>query len=100
MRDGSPRHDPHRLAAVYAEVAETVVQDQTLTTLRAINDVIVKSCAKRAPLPRLQAVRTLIQRENTAVLGADGATPLTPDLRQRCRQQFLRIASILGGLAK
>jgi hypothetical protein len=88
------------LSAVYAEVAETVVQDQTLTTLRTINDVIVKSCAKRAPLPRLQAVRTLIQKENTAVLGADGAATLTPELRQKCKQQFLRIAAILGGLAK
>lgn len=88
------------LAGVYRLTATEYVGRLEYKTFGELSAVMAKAAQTVAPLPALQPLREAIARELTAKLGASPATLLTPELRAKCAEQFLRVANVLEALTK
>jgi hypothetical protein len=94
--DQSPtkREDAAKLAQAYESFGPLVDRSETTRELFAETARIAQAAV---PLPRLQPVRQRIAEFFTAELGRE-SVPLTPELRQKAKSGFARVAQILRRL--
>ena len=91
-------HQRELLASLYRVAAQDTVRQPQLQTVGDLLGAVQQAARSLLPADALPKVRAAIAAELRTKLPTDPAAPLDAAARERCREQFERVAKLLDAL--